>query len=152
GREPVFDDVDLTRTVGWFTSLFPVRLSLRRTSGPEHTLADVRDVWKRIPNRGIGFGLLRYLHDDPAVRAKLVTGAEISFNYLGQFGRSDGGFARNINEIRGRGPERCPSAQRAYLLDITATVADGVMSIRWDYSANRHRRSTIEGLARAFAN
>ena len=60
GREELFDDVDLSRTVGWFTTTFPIRLDLRETNDPGDLIKSVKEQLRRVPNRGIGYGLLRY--------------------------------------------------------------------------------------------
>ncbi|MGI8505171.1 MAG: amino acid adenylation domain-containing protein, partial [Hassallia sp.] len=63
GREEIFNHVDLSRTVGWFTSEFPVLLSLEKVSQPPgDALKTIKEQLRRIPNRGIGYGILRYLH------------------------------------------------------------------------------------------
>ncbi|MGV8295394.1 condensation domain-containing protein, partial [Pseudomonas aeruginosa] len=82
GREDLFEDIDLTRTVGWFTSLYPVRLS------PRQNLADsvkaIKEQLRAIPSRGIGYGLLRYLGSAEARRTlETLPEGEIVFNYLG---------------------------------------------------------------------
>src|SRR5262249_3879678 len=59
GREPLFGEVDLTRTVGWFTSIFPVRIEVESWEAGE-ALKSVKEQLRRIPNRGITYGLLRY--------------------------------------------------------------------------------------------
>jgi NRPS condensation-like uncharacterized protein len=64
GREDLFEDVDMLRTVGWFTSLFPVRLQLEEIDHPGEALKLVKEQLRRIPNRGIGYGVLRYLRQD----------------------------------------------------------------------------------------
>jgi hypothetical protein len=60
GRAPLFDDVDLSRTVGWFTSFHPVRLALPHAGSLVDQLRAVRSTLRRVPNHGIGYGLLRY--------------------------------------------------------------------------------------------
>ena len=95
GREDIVSGVDLSRTVGWFTSIFPVRLELDGGCGPGEALKSVKEQLRGIPQRGVGYGLLRYLSGDPEMTAAArgVPGPEMSFNYLGQFeppGRSGG--------------------------------------------------------------
>src|SRR5436190_2803876 len=87
GREAIFEDVDLSRTVGWFTSIFPVVLDLAAGDDPRSMLLSVKAELRRLPNRGMGYGLLRYLSEESDVVEKLrsLPPAEISFNYLGQF-------------------------------------------------------------------
>ncbi len=88
GREDLFDSIDLTRTVGWFTSMFPVKLT------PQASLADsikfIKEQLRAVPNKGIGFGALRYLGDAQVTQALAALAVpRITFNYLGQF---DGSF------------------------------------------------------------
>src|SRR5262249_44941572 len=71
GREEVVDQTNLSRTVGWFTTIFPVCLDLSDVSSDGDALKAVKEQLRRIPNRGIGYGLLRYLCADAAVREAL---------------------------------------------------------------------------------
>jgi amino acid adenylation domain-containing protein/non-ribosomal peptide synthase protein (TIGR01720 family) len=91
GREELFPGVDTSRTVGWFTSMFPV--SLPAVGGPG---TDVRQAVERvgariaaIPGNGLGYGLLRHLN--PRTAPELAGGAdpELLFNYLGRFPEAD---------------------------------------------------------------
>ncbi len=86
GREEIADGVDLSRTVGWFTTIFPVHLELPAGRDPGQTLQAVKEQWRQVPGRGIGYGMLRYLSEDLSIVERLRTspGAEIAFNYLGQ--------------------------------------------------------------------
>ncbi len=88
GREELFDNLDVTRTVGWFTSLFPVRLTPEVSL--DGSIKAIKEQLRGVPHKGIGFGVLRYLGDE-ASRAALSQLAvpRITFNYLGQF---DGQF------------------------------------------------------------
>jgi amino acid adenylation domain-containing protein/FkbM family methyltransferase len=88
GREELGAGVDVTRTVGWFTSIYPVVLAVQRGSGTGERLKLVKEKLRAVPRRGVGYGLLRYLSADEEVRTQLRErgGAEVCFNYLGQFG------------------------------------------------------------------
>jgi amino acid adenylation domain-containing protein/non-ribosomal peptide synthase protein (TIGR01720 family) len=147
GREPLFDDVDLSRTVGWFTSIFPVRLETDSTAGVVSTVQSVRAQLAAIPNRGVGFGVLRFLAEDAEVRARLraLPKRELSFNYLGQFGGGNGSI-RGATESAG--PMRDPKAAREYLIEIDGSVAQNCLTFNWSYSEAFHDRSTVEQLAR----
>ena len=85
GREELFGDVDLSRTVGWFTSLTPVLLSVPSGSSAGECLRSVRDSLRRLPHHGIGFGLLKWMGPpDVAQRLNALPAPQIAFNYLGQ--------------------------------------------------------------------
>jgi non-ribosomal peptide synthase protein (TIGR01720 family) len=152
GREEIFSGVDLSRTVGWFTTVFPVLLELRQTDPPGSALKSVKEQLRRIPNRGIGYGLLRYLKEDVAITEKLrrLPQAEVSFNYLGQFDQvlsTDSRF-QIAKESSGRAHSRLGS--RRHLLEVNALVAGGQLQLDWTYSSNLHQRATIESLAQGF--
>jgi amino acid adenylation domain-containing protein/non-ribosomal peptide synthase protein (TIGR01720 family) len=85
GREAVFDDVDPSRTVGWFTTLHPLELAAASQDDPVDVLHEVAARRERIPNKGIGYGVLAHLAD-PDTRALLATRprARIAFNYFGR--------------------------------------------------------------------
>ena len=86
GREDLFDSVDLSRTVGWFTAIYPVLFSLEAVNSPVEALIAIKEQLRRVPHNGIGHGVLRYLSGSSAT-AKLIRElprAEVCFNYLGQ--------------------------------------------------------------------
>ena len=85
GREEVVAGVDLTRTVGWFTSLYPVVLRTEAGEGVATVLKRVKEQLRGVPERGIGYGLLVELNEEETVREELEVQSEVSFNYLGQF-------------------------------------------------------------------
>ena len=152
GREPLFPDVDLTRTVGWFTTVFPILLTQGAEGDPLEALKSVKEYLRGIPARGIGHGLLRYLHPDAGVRRQLaeLPAAQVSFNYLGQLDQlfSESSLFRSAPESRGT--EHGPLNRRRYLLDLVGSIQDGRLRLEWHYSDRVHHRATIERLARAF--
>ncbi|PFY28777.1 condensation domain-containing protein, partial [Bacillus toyonensis] len=83
GREEMIEGIDLSRTVGWFTSIYPVHLNFQGTHTPIEGLKAVKEQLRRIPNHGVDYGILRYLNKEilPFYQQK----PSISFNYLGQF-------------------------------------------------------------------
>jgi amino acid adenylation domain-containing protein/non-ribosomal peptide synthase protein (TIGR01720 family) len=135
GREPLFDDIDLSRTVGWFTTMFPVRLELE-SDEPGDALKAVKEQLRRIPHHGIGYGLLRdSLPTNPQ--------PDIAFNYLGQFEQSKGmALARESF-----GATSDPREPRSHLLEINSSVVSGCFQLDLYYSENFHGGSTIELVA-----
>jgi non-ribosomal peptide synthase protein (TIGR01720 family) len=150
GREPMFDDVDLTRTVGWFTSIFPVRLRVNPGESDDSSVRAVRDQLRDIPRRGIGFGILRFLASDPEIRRRLaeLPKPQISFNYMGQFIASADSRS-TIKATESAGPMRHPGDERWHLIEVNGTVALERLSFQWTYSEGRHDRATLVGLADA---
>jgi amino acid adenylation domain-containing protein/non-ribosomal peptide synthase protein (TIGR01720 family) len=152
GREALFDDVDISRTVGWFTLLYPVRLELQDAAGPGEALQSVKEQLRQIPNRGFNYGLLRSMREDAAAQRAFgaAPAAEISFNYLGQF---DALLAEAVTF--GPAPEsvgavHSPQGQRSHLLTINGSISGGQLRLEWGYSAQIHRSETIERVAADF--
>jgi amino acid adenylation domain-containing protein/non-ribosomal peptide synthase protein (TIGR01720 family) len=150
GREEIFADVDLSRTVGWCTSLFPVLLEVRHADRPGEALKAIKEQLRHIPNRGIGFGLLRYLHPDAGADLRDAARPDVSFNYLGQFDQLLADSALFGSADESTGPARGLLGQRRHLLEINGSVVAGQLRLEWIYSANLHAASTIERLAEGF--
>ncbi|MDA0939096.1 MAG: condensation domain-containing protein, partial [Proteobacteria bacterium] len=79
GREELDSSIDVTRTLGWFTTMYPVRLEVSRSMGD--SLKNVKENLRQIPNKGIGYGAL--------IGYKSSNLPKISFNYLGRFDKED---------------------------------------------------------------
>jgi amino acid adenylation domain-containing protein/non-ribosomal peptide synthase protein (TIGR01720 family) len=143
GRETLFGDLDVTRTVGWFTTIFPVRLEVSSTD-PGEALKAVKEQLRQTPNRGLTYGVLRYLASDSQTTASLMAqpDPDVSFNYLGQFATAP--------EVEAAGQERSVRARRPHLLAINAVVVGGRLRVHWEYGEKHHRRATIERLAGEF--
>ncbi|HEY0602462.1 MAG TPA: amino acid adenylation domain-containing protein [Herpetosiphonaceae bacterium] len=150
GREPIGEGIDLSRTVGWLTGIFPVALDLGSAIEPAAALVAVKEQLRRIPNHGIGYGVLRYLGDDnPSVqRLRELPRPEISFNDLGQFDQV------LPEQVFGLAAEMVdPSSglwSPGYLLEIQGGVVGGQLRLAWKYNPSQHRRATIERLAQDF--
>jgi non-ribosomal peptide synthase protein (TIGR01720 family) len=143
GREPLFDDIDLTRTVGWFTTIFPVRLDVN-TSDPGGAVKEVKEQLRQVPNRGLTYGLLRYLTTDLQTNGRLsaLPAPDVSFNYLGQFAA--------VPELESTGHARSARARRRHLIEISGEICGGQLRVHWEFSERHHRRATIERLAAEF--
>ena len=150
GREPLFDDIDASRTLGWLTSHYPVALPVH--ADPAGTLAAVKDTLRAVPHKGLGFGALRHYGDD-ATRAALgrVPRPRVTFNYLGQFDAPRD--AALVPRFGGAGCERDPAGPLGNALAIHAYLdADGprTLKLHWVYAATQFDRATIEALAKRF--
>ncbi|HEX8128489.1 MAG TPA: amino acid adenylation domain-containing protein [Pyrinomonadaceae bacterium] len=154
GREEIFDDVDLSRTVGWFTCIFPLRLDPGGARGePGAALKAVKEQVRRVPEGGIGYGLLRYLSEDREIAARLAAAprAEISFNYVGRTNRSEAESALFKASAEPAGASHSPRGQRAYLIEINGGVdGDGRLRMAFTYSENLHRASTVANFGENF--
>ncbi|HYP19482.1 MAG TPA: amino acid adenylation domain-containing protein, partial [Chloroflexia bacterium] len=149
GREEIVEGVDLTRTVGWFTTIYPVLLDVGETRKTGEVLKRVKQQMRTIPKKGIGYGLLRYLAEDEKLKDDLrkLPEAELSFNYLGQTDQVLNQKALLSMTNEPTGAVVSPKAKRKYLIDINAEIEGGRLNVYWSYSENVHRRQTIERLA-----
>jgi len=152
GREALFEDVDLSRTVGWFTSIFPVLLNL---DGIEHlgeALKAIKEQLRAIPNHGIGYGILRYLSRESEIIESLssLPQAQVIFNYLGQFEGILTKSSAFTVASESSGNEQSQINHRSHVLEIDSMIIDGCLQLNWTYSCNLHRKSTIESLAQSY--
>jgi len=157
GREALFDEVDLTRTVGWFTSIYPLLLELPHGSNYGERLKGIKEQIRRVKNGGVGYGVLRYLSADKALQRKLAEQpkSQISFNYLGRYDEAvsemkEAGLFQAATERTG--PNRALNGERQYPLQLNSSVVDGSLQMSWEYSTDIHREQTVTQLAAGYLN
>jgi non-ribosomal peptide synthase protein (TIGR01720 family) len=154
GREELSAGIDLSRTVGWFTALYPVLLHATPTGQwePGEALSTTKEQLRAVPNRGLGYGLLRYVSEDEGTRKQFqeMPKAEIIFNYLGQLDALIGEPRLFKLALESSGKAAAGENRRAYVLDVNAMVVQGKLQVNWGYSDKLHRRETIETLARRY--
>ncbi|MEU6484916.1 amino acid adenylation domain-containing protein [Streptomyces sp. NPDC046887] len=162
GREEVVEHAELSRTVGWFTSLYPVRLDPGRIvwseiwkGGPAvgDVLTRIKEQVRTVPDNGIGYGLLRHLNPDTAPSLSALPEPQIGFNYLGRFGTSaapdavDWALAPEAGAIGGEDPDM----PAAHALELTSSAQDGpegpVLSIVWQWPAALLDEAVVADLA-----
>jgi amino acid adenylation domain-containing protein/non-ribosomal peptide synthase protein (TIGR01720 family) len=154
GREDVPAELDLSRTVGWLTSFHPVLLDLGPDGDQGAMLKRIKERLRTVPRGGLGYGLLRYLAEDPRVRVEHRTAPrpDVAFNYLGQFDQSFRSEALWEPAPEPAGPMHEPHEPRENLVDVTAVVSAGRLEIAWGYSTAVHRESTITAVAERFVD
>jgi amino acid adenylation domain-containing protein/non-ribosomal peptide synthase protein (TIGR01720 family) len=152
GRQSTFEEVDLTRTVGWFTAIYPVALDLNGLPNIGEELKQVKETLRRYSPHGYQYGLLRYLapQSEDVQQLQEMPQPEISFNYLGQFDQALQMTERIALAKESSGAERSPKAKRPNLLSINGGVINGCLKLDWAYSAAIHRSETIEFVANAY--
>jgi non-ribosomal peptide synthase protein (TIGR01720 family) len=153
GREGIFEGVDLSRTVGWFTTLYPMFFDLREADSLAEVLERVREAFDTLPNRGVGYGVLRYTSEDPETRGRLraMPGAEISFNYLGQFDQVVPEASAFKPARESTGAAHSGRGARSHVFEINSMVVGGRLRLSWGYSQNLHQRSSAEDLVARYA-
>jgi non-ribosomal peptide synthase protein (TIGR01720 family) len=152
GREALFPDMDVSRTVGWFTSVFPLRLTLGEAKLPGDAVRTIATQLRQVPHRGIDHDILRFLGSDVdlSTRLRAMPESQVRFNYQTRLGdmRSSQTLLRSEGHIRGAA--HYPTALRSHLLAIFAGVSDSRFRVQIHYSRNLHTTSTIERLARSY--
>ncbi|MEP6802990.1 MAG: amino acid adenylation domain-containing protein, partial [Flavobacterium sp.] len=150
GREEIIEGVDIGRTIGWFTSLYPFILDI--SDSENHILISVKEALRKIPNKGIGYSILKYMDKD--FSNELLP--SIQFNYLGDFGNNavgsnkDSLFNFSSEDI---GPSVALSNnQSEVLLDVNGMMISGELSMKINYSSHAFSHETIEKLVISYEN
>lgn len=148
GRQTGNTRLDLSQTVGWFTSIFPVVVALPQTDLLE-ALLEMKEKLALVPEAGLSYGILQYICESHLVEGSHL--ADIEFNYLGQFSDAllQSGFGeRKLVYQNHEGMER----QRRYKLGINCMTRDNVLHVEVDYSDNQYQEETIQQFLAHFAN
>ncbi|MBB6498037.1 non-ribosomal peptide synthase/polyketide synthase [Pedobacter cryoconitis] len=150
GREDLIGGIDISRTVGWFTSLYPVVLEVESGKDTGAQLKDLKEQLHQVPDKGLGYGVLKYL--DKAAALQVSDPWEVEFNYLGQLDNlvSDSkdtvlsGAAESSGRSVGEGhPVR-------ELLSINSLIQGGTLQLTWSYSSRHFTVEAIAGLASVY--
>ncbi len=152
GREEILENVDITRTVGWFTSLYPIVIDMKQVQDhdPGTLIKRTKEMLRRVPNKGIGYGLLKYL-TAPEKRPGLSfrRKSSITFNYLGQFDEDiDTDFYR-MAEIS-QGDVISKEYEREYPLEINGIIVGQTLTMTVIYNKEEYNRKTIAALAEQY--
>ena len=147
GREEIDQNINLLRTMGWFTSLYPVTFHLPDRRENAQIIMAVKEQLRKIPHRGLSYGLLRYINDASIDRAKLQEEeSQVLFNYLGQFDQ----MLSTQTTFRLAGPITVSNAaenQRRHTLELIVYIQSGKLSMDWVYNNKIHDRTTVEKIA-----
>ncbi|MGK4003930.1 amino acid adenylation domain-containing protein [Sorangium sp. So ce1036] len=148
GREALDgEDLDLSRTVGWFTSAYPVLLEVAGDAAPGDAVKAVKEQLRRVPRRGLPYGAVRELGAGAiADRLRRLPTPGVAFNYLGQWDQVVGAGARFSLAAESPGAEHDPRSPLAYEIEIDAAVYDGRLEATFRYSAARCRQETVAAL------
>ncbi len=147
GREQVAGDTDISRTVGWFTQMYPVLLG-GSNGNPGDTLKNTKEQLRRVPGKGMGYMVLKYLTGSAALQQG--SGWDVVFNYLGQLDNAAGD-----NDLWCIAPESAGNTisglnGTGYRLIINSMVEGGELRMNWLYSRRHYDHATIEGLAQLY--
>lgn len=148
GRYALFEDMDLSRTVGWLTAHFPVTLRVDQPDSPVDVLASVKQQLRTVPTDGIGHGLLKYVRGEPALVS--APSSDVLFNYLGRLDGDSSGSGLLKPATGDVGPARSGQQKRSYLLEINCRVEDGRFICDWSASNRFHHRDTVSALSQQY--
>ncbi|MBW5420530.1 amino acid adenylation domain-containing protein [Streptomyces sp. BG9H] len=158
GREEILEGSDLSRTVGWFTSLYPVRLDPGELPATElfeggpalsAALKAVKEQLRAIPDNGIGYGLLRHLNPRTAVTLAKFGEPQIGFNYLGRIGGTDGDT--QDSSLGGGADPATPLPYTLVVNAVTETSIEGPrLSVTWSWPGELLAEGDVEELAQAW--
>ncbi len=146
GRESGETGIDLNDTVGWFTTYFPVKLHVAKSKNLKSTIIATKETLRKIPNQGLGYGVLRYLKKEKGFNQRPA----IRFNYLGR--------RESINsEVLGSGEWKLngahsPETERFNLIGINAFLKGGRLHTVFDFSEKLYKIDTIESLIEEYEN
>ncbi|NRR34220.1 amino acid adenylation domain-containing protein [Oxalobacteraceae bacterium] len=141
GREDLFEAVDLSRSVGWFTALYPQRLS-GADAAPGARLQAVKEQLRQLPGRGLGYGVLRYVARDPGL-ANAPGKPQVTFNYLGQTDQTLAPEALWQLAPESAGQSRAASSIRRSWFDVGAIVRAGQLQLSWTFSRALHSEAVV---------
>ncbi|MBO9205112.1 MULTISPECIES: condensation domain-containing protein, partial [Niastella] len=148
GREVINDKTDLSRTTGWFTTLYPLLLQAPAQDEASEWLMSIKEQLRQVPDKGIGYGVLKYLNKAGAFQA--ADNWQVAFNYLGQLDnitRSSNWFS-SANEAHGSSgsDENIITTQ----IVINSMIYQGELHIQWSYSLLHYEQTTIKELAQSY--
>ncbi|MEC2066182.1 non-ribosomal peptide synthetase [Bacillus inaquosorum] len=152
GRESYLEDIDISRTVGWFTSIYPVWLDMSHSDHKNkderlgHLIKQTKDMLHRIPHKGAGYGVLKYTNKKWGSEKG---SPDISFNYLGQFDQDIQSKAFEVSDIK-PGNEISPNWERPHALDISGAVSSGCLNMHMIYNRLQFEKKTIQTFAGHF--
>ncbi|MGM1356080.1 amino acid adenylation domain-containing protein, partial [Bacillus cereus group sp. BceL302] len=142
GRGILQGDIDINRTIGWFTAQYPLSLSIKNGSIPD-VLKRVKESLRRVPNKGVGYGLLKYM---TPVKPWNNPEPEISFNYLGQFDESVKEGVFEISSLP-TGNNMSLEGKRINEIDINGMISNQKLRFTISYNSKRYRGSTMSEFA-----
>jgi phthiocerol/phenolphthiocerol synthesis type-I polyketide synthase E len=152
GRSVLRPDVDLRRTIGRFTTVYPVALQCATAgdSTASEVLTTVRDTLKSVPHYGIGYGLLRHLYAPTARLLSAVQGADIHFRYAGMIPQLPSIEAPLQFDTDAAMPVRDTIPGLGHAIEFRVYRHSGVLHLDWWYDTRRVQGARAEALARCF--
>ncbi|KPA18710.1 plipastatin synthase subunit D [Candidatus Magnetomorum sp. HK-1] len=148
GRQDIIKDIDVSRTVGWFTSTYPVILESPDIEDIPGQIAAIKQIIESIPEKGIGYSIFKYVTPEQYKKDLIFNiKPEINFNYLGQFNEDNTELFQTADESQGHSVSK--NAKIIHDLDINVIIEGQTLHFYLMFNNKRYRRKTIETI---FAN
>ncbi|WDZ63753.1 non-ribosomal peptide synthase/polyketide synthase [Paenibacillus polymyxa] len=148
GREDIMKDTDISRTVGWFTSQYPVLLRINREDDISGHIKRMKEMLRSIPHKGIGYGIWRYLSQNGPSEATYAE-PQISFNYLGVFDQTMQHSGMHFSPYSS-GANTHELTQMSCVMDVGGLVTDGMLELSIQYNIKALQQNAAEQLAEQF--
>jgi non-ribosomal peptide synthase protein (TIGR01720 family) len=140
-------DVDVSNTVGWFTSFFPILLGHNKSVEIGNHIKSIKEKLRAIPHNGIGFGVLKYLaEENTSILNQLQP--KVIFNY----------FGKSISEYKNQGlgfkflesPTRDSRSERNYVIEINSQIINNNLLVNWSFTKDLYKEETAKIIADKF--
>jgi amino acid adenylation domain-containing protein/non-ribosomal peptide synthase protein (TIGR01720 family) len=150
GRQEILEDVDISRTVGWFTTLTPLLLEISFPDDLSRQVREIKETIRRVPDKGIGYGILKYL--TPGEHKEDISfeqQPQLCFNYLGQFDAELGQMSFKIAD-ESAGNTVSKNTNREFDLDIVGLIRDEQLEMSLIYNKKDYKPETMQAFLHHF--
>ncbi|WP_197081715.1 condensation domain-containing protein [Paenibacillus sp. E194] len=151
GREAIGEEIEVSRTIGWFMTMYPIILDMSQSDSLSAAVEQTRQMLRSIPNKGMNYGILKYLtkHESARRTAILERKANINFNYMGQFGNELNNEKFTFSAMP-PGDTIGLDNERMYQLEAVAMIVGGQLVVRFVYNTRDYEYSNIQELVNRY--
>ncbi len=151
GRNQFDDRIDISSTVGWFTSVYPLGLQIPEGDDLACLIKSVKEQIRLVPHKGLSYDALKYLHEEKEVRCRLEgTAWDVVFNYLGQADNAINASSWVTAPTESSGESMAASTVFDSKIEINGSISNGVLSMGWNYSKKEFKAATIQEMGAGF--
>lgn len=148
----ISNDLDLSRTIGWFTTAYPIKLSLRGQTNVRKAIREIQLQLRAVPHNGVSYNLLKYITDDERINLELMEMGmpKIAFNYHGQIDKIFSGLKQFQLVSYPIGNNTGTKATRSHLINLDLYIMHNKLNIVWTFSTAFHKQQTIQALSEKY--
>ncbi|WP_242841198.1 non-ribosomal peptide synthetase [Clostridium akagii] len=150
GREAILEDISIERTIGWFTSMYPVIIDVKHSGDIGYSIKYVKETLRHIPNKGVGYGIIKYL-TEPQNKDNICFNVkpEIGFNYLGEFTNNPEGKSFKYSDLSG-GESISKLNNKIESISINGLIVNGKLELVFNYSTGQYKYESIKKLSQLY--